>query len=487
MSIKELTILHSNDLHGDFLSEDQNGKHVGGISLLSGYINKVRTETPNTIYAIAGDMFRGSVIDSEFQGMSTIEIMNLLSPDVVALGNHELDYGIANLIFLERCAQFPIVNANLYITTTGTRLFRPYKIIKIGGMRVLFIGVLTESILDGAKNDRLLGTFVNVQEAATEVGKICNAHKNIQIDLTVLLTHIGYEEDKRLASLLDPEWGVDAIVGGHSHTLVDRPEKVNNILITQAGSGSDMIGRFDLKVDTDTKSIVSYEWSSVPIDDKHCVRDEALDKLINGYKTETDKKYRRFLTHLPRALTHPERKRETEVGNLFSDMMAKSLGVDIAFVGSGSLRELSFGPIVDYGALCEMYPYNDSVYHFKITGTMLRKIFMHLFRPEVWDGAHTEFYQVSRGVHVKYSKSRCEILELTWQGKEVTDEQVFNVSVQSYHFGNLERFFGITPEEVEKLQKPKIVCTNAIDVFDDYLMENPHPYAVVEGRMEIVD
>ena len=89
---KTITILHSNDLHGDFLAEQVDEKLVGGVSMLSGYIEKVRAEQPNTIYVIAGDMFRGSVIDSEYKGLSTIEIMNALAPDVVTIGNHEVDY-----------------------------------------------------------------------------------------------------------------------------------------------------------------------------------------------------------------------------------------------------------------------------------------------------------------------------------------------------------------------------------------------------------
>lgn len=78
------------------------------MSRLSGYVNKVRNEEKNVIYAIAGDMFRGSLIDSEYQGISKIQIMNMLAPDVVSLGNHEVDYGLAHLLFLERCASFPI-------------------------------------------------------------------------------------------------------------------------------------------------------------------------------------------------------------------------------------------------------------------------------------------------------------------------------------------------------------------------------------------
>ena len=135
---KKLTILHSNDLHGDFIEERIGELDVGGVSMLSGYINRVREEEDNVIYVIAGDMFNGSVIDSEFKGISTIDMMNLLSPDVVTIGNHEIDYGISHLLFIEKCAQFPIINANLYIKTNGTRLFTPFKIIMMDDMGIIY-------------------------------------------------------------------------------------------------------------------------------------------------------------------------------------------------------------------------------------------------------------------------------------------------------------------------------------------------------------
>ncbi|WP_315508883.1 hypothetical protein [Campylobacter showae] len=65
------------------MAEQVDDKLVGGVSMLSGYINQVRQTEKNVIYAIAGDMFRGSIIDSEYKGVSTIEIMNALAPDIV--------------------------------------------------------------------------------------------------------------------------------------------------------------------------------------------------------------------------------------------------------------------------------------------------------------------------------------------------------------------------------------------------------------------
>ena len=348
-NLKKLTLLHSNDMHGDFMEENVKSSLVGGVSLLSGYVNRVRQEEKNVIYAIAGDMFRGSIIDSEFRGVSTIEIMNLLGPDIVTLGNHEVDYGIAHLLFLEKCAEFPIVNANLHIKTNGARLFQPFKILEIDGMKILFIGILTEIALMQCKADGLIGTLVTLEDAAQEIGKICNTYNALDIDFTVLLTHIGFEEDKKLAAMLDPAWGVDVIIGGHSHTFLTEPAVVNGIPIVQAGTGTDQIGRFDIMIDTDKNRIDSYTWQPVPIDADHCPRDAAIEAVISGYKSRTDAIYGRILTRFVRELTHPTRIRETELGDLFSDVLRDALGVDIFLLGSGSIRTDRLGPIVTKG------------------------------------------------------------------------------------------------------------------------------------------
>ena len=90
-NVTKLTILHSNDMHGDFLPTVKDGVETGGLVRLSGYINKIREERKNVLYLIAGDMFRGSVIDSEYQGLSTIDLVNNLRPNAATIGNHEVE------------------------------------------------------------------------------------------------------------------------------------------------------------------------------------------------------------------------------------------------------------------------------------------------------------------------------------------------------------------------------------------------------------
>ena len=414
---KKLTLLHSNDLHGDFFSEEDGKSTIGGASRLSGYVSKVREEEDNVIYAIAGDMFRGNIIDAEYKGISTIEIMNMISPDVVTIGNHETDYGLSHLLFLEKCARFPIINANLFIKTNQSRLFQPYHIVKIDGMKILFIGIVTEDVLANTKNEGLIGSFVDINEAALEVGRICNTYNAIDIDYTVLLTHIGFEEDKKLAELLDPNWGVDVIIGGHSHTYIEKPEVVNDILIVQAGMGTDQIGRFDLVIDTQNNCTHKWSWKCISINDKTCPRDEKLEDLINSYKGKTDLKYGRVITRFKKELTHPDRYRETELGDLFADILKNSLGLDIMLLGSGSIRLEKLGPIVTLQDLLEVFPYDDSIHMIKVTGKQLKDMITYMLRDEAFEGDHTEFYQFSDGFNVEYDKKIIKLLSLLLKGK----------------------------------------------------------------------
>ena len=482
-NLKRLTLLHSNDMHGDFMAEELDERLVGGVSMLSGYVNKVRAEKPNVIYAIAGDMFRGSIIDSEYQGISTIEIMNMLDPDVVTVGNHEVDYGIAHLLFLEKCAKFPIINANLHITTNNARLFKPYHIIEIDGMKILFIGVITEVAIAQCKTDGLIGSYVTLEDAALDIGRICNAFNAIDIDFTVLLTHIGFEEDKKLAALLDPAWGVDLIVGGHSHTFLDTPAEVNGIPIVQAGIGTDQIGRFDIVVDTDENCIDSYTWTTVPIDAEHCPKNPKIEEVIASYKEITDKKYGQIITKFARQLTHPTRIRETELGDLFSDVLKDALGVDVFLLGSGSIRTEQLGPVVTKGDLCECFPYDDAVHTVYMTGAQVKHAFLRFLRDEALAGAHTEFYQLSHGLEVEYDQATHSFIRFDFEGKPIDEERVFSVGLQNFHYTNMPDSFDLTLEELKQNHPDRIVSTSCTDVIEELLLEGSHQDASGEGRL----
>lgn len=487
MAKKKLVLLHTNDMHGHFLSEfDESGHEIGGLARMSGYVNTVRREEKNTIFAIAGDMFRGSIIDSEFLGLSTIDLVNLMNPDIATIGNHEVDYGLAHLLFLEKCATFPIINANLFVTINNARLFMPYLNIEVDGMRIMFIGILTEEVLASTKSEKVIGTFVDVKEASKEVGVIADNYRTKKTDMTILVTHIGIEKDRELASLLDPEWGIDLIIGGHSHTFMEKMEIVNGVPIVQAGMGTTQIGRFDIVYDTWRRKIVDLQWSCVPISPETAQEDQLMLDLINHYQSETDAKYKRVLTHFVRPLTHPSRYQETELGNLYADMLQEDSSFDIMMMGSGAIRKEVMGPIVDMQAMLENTPFDDNLWMLKVTGEQFRHMIQFIMRDEAWEG-HTEFYQYSKGVKIVYRKSTHTIEELSLNGQEIKPEDELLIAMQTYHYNNFTEFFDVPIEEVKANMKPRIVATSVNNIVEEYFSTHQRLDAHVEGRITLFD
>jgi len=485
MSItKKFTILHSNDMHGDFLAEVNAGKGdlIGGLARLSGYINKVRQEEENVLYVIAGDMLQGSLIDSEYNGISTMEIMNYLAPDVVTLGNHEFDYGLPHLLFLEKVANFPIINANLYIKGYSKRLMKPYLIISKAGFDLMFIGIITDKVIDSVKKDALISSFISLEDASREVGIITDAYKNDDIDLTVLLTHIGFDSDIELAKMLKPEWGVDMIIGGHSHTILEQPARVNNILIAQAGVGTHHIGRFDIVVDDDTNSIIDYKWQLIPIEEGIAEPDARLQEYINSFATEVDRKYNTIICKFTEALTHPKREVETALGNLFADALAEMGECDVMFVGSGSIRSQELGPVVTLKGYRACFPYEDYMSRFTITGAMLKRMFARFMRTENRNG-EGECYQVNGSIRATYNDGLHELVSLAFDGQPVEDGKLYTIGLIGYHIINSEPYFGVTQEDLLAAGKSKVIATNVTDVLEEYLKGHQNVDRKVEGRL----
>lgn len=483
----KLTLLHINDIHGDFLTKEVDGKQVGGIAMLSGYLKKVRSEEENVIFAIAGDMFKGSIIDSEYKGLSTIELMNHLSPDVATIGNHEVDYGVAHLLFIEKCAKFPIVNANTFITTNHMRLFNPYTILERGGLKIMFIGIITDEILSSTRSEAIIGSFVDVHEAAREINVICDTYKTTDIDYTVVLSHIGFDKDKELAAEIAPTSGVDLIIGGHTHTLLEEPVYVNNIPIVQTGTGTDRLGRIDMCFDSKTHALKDFKYQVVNVNSDTCKRDESADRVIDSYKNETDYKYSQVLCTFKRPLTHPGRYQETELGNLFADTMQDGSSFDLMILGSGSLRLPSLGPVVQLQDLKTFFPYDDALHLVVVTGAQLKRMIAYVCREEAFsEGGHTEFYQYSQALKFTWSRSRQQFLSFKLNGEDVEEERLIKIGLQDYHYNNFTEFFNVPFEEVSANHKPRVIGSSCCAIYEELFAGANDLDAKVEGRITIV-
>ena len=486
MDIRKLTLLHSNDLHGAFEAREKDGKLVGGIALLAGCLEQIRKENPNTLYAIAGDLFKGSLIDSQFKGISTIELINLLKPDVAAIGNHEADYGLSHLLFLEKCASFDLINANMFISSSRKRLFEPYKIIEIGGMRVLFISVITDEILQTAGKQDLIGSYLDVSDALTQIETIIDSYRTTDIELTVLLTHIGYDEDKKLAEKLDPKLGVDLIIGAHSHTTLFKPKIINNIPIVQVGSGFDHLGRFDIQIDIDTNTVTDLSWQLLDIDSDHCQADYLMSEALKAYQMQVDQNSSRILTTFKRQLTRPSRHSESQLGKLFADLMAKDSSFDIMLLGSGSFRGKMLGPVVDYQSFREFFPFNNAVYMIEVSGKQFRQMAHHYLKQSILTKGSAEFYDVSEGVRLIYDVKADELKECSFRNREIEDDDILKVALQEFHLNNIEEFLGVPYEEVTQKEKPKLIVSDDTSVYEELLSNSSNLDVSDEERITLI-
>lgn len=486
-NLRHFTLLHSNDIHGKFTGKlDENGRMKGSLAQVAGYVNAVKEENPDTLYCIAGDVFQGSLIDSDFQGLSTMEILNMLPIDIMSLGNHELDYGISHMLFVDKCANFPIVNANFRIRTNGSHMFDPYRIIEVGGLKILFIGLLTQNIVDQTKAEGLIGTFVTVEDPASEVKRITSLvrEQGITVDFTILLTHIGFEADMDLARSLDPECKVDLIVGGHSHTYLDEPPMINDMLIVQAGMEDTHIGRLDVTIDVDNNEIDSWTWEMVPVDADHCPEDKLVKALVGTYEFEIDAKYSQVVTRLARKLDNYGRGNVTELGQLYADVFCDALNLDAMLLASSSTRCYYLDMTVTLQDLRESYPYDGKIYKLALSGSQLRRMMKHCLRDEVIVNWKETFYHTSKSMQVIYNYDTGDI-SITINGKEIQDDELYQIGLQEFYFANSEIGFGMTTEELQEHGELRVASSDAFGTLKDYLSSNKNLGGPVDNRLII--
>ena len=439
-------LLHSNDIHADFSSRQDNEKLTGGISRLSGYIKKVREEAgeDKVVYTISGDMFRGSVVDSEYLGLSTAAIINHLKPDAVCIGNHEIDYGIAHSLLLERVADFPVINCNVYIKYFNKHLYQPYYIKEIGGTEVLFIGVITPEMTKQLLHDASIGRIIEVRDPAEEVNRILDEVGGLErFGAVMILSHIGLDADIELAKKLDPD-RVGGIIGGHSHTIMEEPLFVNDIPIVQAGTGTGQIGRFDFWTDPDTREIVRYKWQTVPIDSDLCPVDPEIETLVDYLSRDVDNRYSEHVCTLAERAVNEVRNAPTGLTCLLADTLAEYHGLDIVLMNAGAARSLCMGPEVTRRDVTEAFPYNEALYKTVITvrefKNRLRRFFENNRRD--WKDPHAGVLVHSAGWKYTYSVEKDDFLEFLRNGEEADENAPVSVGLVNYLVSSTNGYFG---------------------------------------------
>ena len=487
-NLKRITILHSNDIHGKFTGEiGDDGKLRGSMAQVAGLVAQTKKDNPNTIYCIAGDIFQGSLIDSDYQGLSSIDILNLIDIDVMSLGNHELDYGISHMLFAGRYANFEVINANFLVRSNRKHLFKPYYMAEIDGVNVLFIGLLTQNIVDQTKAEGLVGKYVTVDDAEKEIRRTYSVleGKGRRADVVVLLTHIGWEADLELARSLDPELDVDIIIGGHSHTYIDEPMVENGILVLQCGFENTHIGKLEFEYNKESDTVEKCSWEMIPVDEDHCPLDKHVRAMIKTYQLEIDMKYGKQITTFNRPLDNYGRGNPTEVGQLFTDAFADALGLDLMCMASSSLRCYSMEKEVTLQDLREAYPYDGKIYKLKMSGEQLKRGIAHMLRPEVIEQWYETFFHFSGRLKIDFDFDSKE-LTVKYDGEPLDDDRILEVGMQEYYLINAGTGLGIDPEElVSEEEGLWTASTDAFKTLREYFSEHQGLGGCIDDRCVI--
>lgn len=253
----KLVILHTNDTHSQiepFGDQAGNNKGKAGLARRATLIKEIRKQYPNVLLLDAGDFIQGTPYFNMFGGELEIKAMNQLGYDVVTLGNHEFDNGVEFLSKMLQGAKFDIVSANYDVSNTILKnQIKPYVIKNINGIKVGIIGLnVRPNGLISDKNFEGI-RFLNPIEEVNHYAKILKEDE--KVDLVIALSHLGYQSDSQFSDkkVAAGSRNVDVIVGGHSHTYLPEPVKVNNldgkpVLVTQSGSKGMNVGKLIFEI-----------------------------------------------------------------------------------------------------------------------------------------------------------------------------------------------------------------------------------------------
>ena len=254
-----LTVMHTNDMHCHIDPfPDSNAEYPGrgGMIRLASLIAKTKAENPNMILLDAGDMFQGTPYFNYFKGDLMLKLMSKMGYDTGTIGNHEFDNGLEGIASALQWAKFPIVSSNYdFSDTTLSGMVKSYHILKKAGIKIGIYGIGIE--LDGLVGKLSYGNTRYIDPVATALKMELMLKKDHNCDLVICLSHLGfsYQHDKISDSSLAPQTKyTDLIIGGHSHTFLEKPLELKNrdgklILVNQAGWAALAAGRLEFLFD----------------------------------------------------------------------------------------------------------------------------------------------------------------------------------------------------------------------------------------------
>ena len=254
--IIKLCILHTNDVHSriePFPMDGSRNQGRGGAARRAALVEKIRSEEEHVLLLDSGDIFQGTPYFNYFGGEIEFKLMSSMKYDAATLGNHDFDAGVQGFIKQLPHANFPFVSANYDFSSNGLfDIVKPYTIIQKGNLRIGIFGLGIE--LDGLVPKSLHENTIyrNPIPIAKDIaGRLKHDEK---CDYVICLSHLGYRyRDDKISDIILAESSrdIDLILGGHTHTFLEKAEYYKNlegkdVIVNQAGWGGMLLGRIDI-------------------------------------------------------------------------------------------------------------------------------------------------------------------------------------------------------------------------------------------------
>ena len=279
--IKELSIIQMNDTHG-YLEEHfeylwKGDKEIfvkaGGYARIAQYVSDVRKEKDGKVLFVdGGDTFHGTYSVVKSEGEVLVELLNDLKLDAMT-AHWEFAYGPEQFESLASKLSYPMLAINCYRKENDELAFPPYTIKEIDGIKIGIIGIAA-TIVDKTMPEHfskgLYFTLGN-EELPGYIDKLKNEE---QVDLVVLVSHLGYPQEIKIASQID---GIDVLLSAHTHNRIYEPTIINDTIIIQSGCHGSFLGRLDLKIKD--KKIESYTHELILLDE-NIEKDHAMNEKI---------------------------------------------------------------------------------------------------------------------------------------------------------------------------------------------------------------
>ena len=421
----KVTLLQVNDVY-QFAPVDQGTR--GGLGRIMTLKKSIQQENPNTLLLMSGDTISPSVESITYKGAQMIEAWNAIGLDYATFGNHEFDFGPDVLKQRIGESKFGWIAANV-VDKTSNQPFgnaKRFVVREFGGVKVGIFGlVLPETKITSKPGNNV--EFLNPCDTAKEI--VSELHGQ-GVKVVVALTHLSMREDKEVARCA----GVNLIIGGHEHTLLE--SHAGHATIFKMTSDARELGRIDLNI-SPTGELESIDWKVIPVDSTTPEAPEfaAIYRKYASLLAELASPIGSTRVALD-ARSKENRTRETNVGNFITDAFRKATTADVGFMNGGSVRADSIiGPgKLTQRDLLSMLPFKNKLVKIEVTGATLRAALEHGVSRSAEDSEPGGFPQVS-GIHFTFDASRppgSRVVEAKVNGQPLDDAKKYSLTTTTF-------------------------------------------------------